>query len=569
MLLTLLLASITIYAQGVNDYCGTPHNSSNFNLMETIRGLDYTHSDFQMKVYVHVIRKSNPANSGQSQLGVNEAMRNLYEDFDPLGIYLVWDGDIDYIDNTNLYDSSVANANALFNINDHNDGIDIYLWDNETFGLGVADGIGENSAFVVGGRFSSPEGDQEYIFVNTATSHEMGHVFYLWHTHHPHDDPNGQDPNSCVEFVNGSINNRAHCGDYIKDTPASPILTQNDVNASCNYTGNATDSNGDPYQPDPTNIMSYGRPICNTNFTSRQKTRMKNAIGYFSFLQDCQLEEFTYIRGSSIVCENDEKNYEIYSDDANALSFQFSNSVSATVTPISSTEINLDVFYNHNDPYEGTSGFIRVLRNGQEVARKDIWVGVPSAVAPNTLSGPENVVSGSQYLYEIPDRLLGTEIYAWDYPGEEEEPENPFNPVETNWQYHPFSLYDRSTPTQAGDCSGYLRALGLNECGDGIENEISVNSNQGQNCDPPPPTPMIVYYPNPADGLLEIDLSLQDYGVFDIIIYDANQNILYQDQSENVVKTIDTFNLPNGTYYLHIYDGGTQLLSVILIINHQ
>jgi len=78
----------------------------------------------------------------------------------------------------------------------------------------------------------------------------------------------------------------------------------------------------------------------------------------------------------------------------------------------------------------------------------------------------------------------------------------------------------------------------------------------------------IIYYPNPANDLLQIDLSLQDYKVFDIVVYNNSQVAVYTDQSTNVVKTLDTFNLSNDTYYLHIYDGDNLILSKILIINH-
>ena len=52
-------------------------------------------------------------------------------------------------------------------------------------------------------------------------SHEMGHVLFLWHTHHG-TYPEGGDPNQCMELVDGS--NSTICGDYISDTPADPNI---------------------------------------------------------------------------------------------------------------------------------------------------------------------------------------------------------------------------------------------------------------------------------------------------------------------------------------------------------
>jgi len=114
---------------------------------------------------------------------------------------------------------------------------------------------------------------------------------------------------------------------------------------------------------------------------------------------------------------------------------------------------------------------------------------------------------------------------------------------------------------------------GLNPCGEGLYgayNELCVENSddpEGDTCTPPIPQP-IYYYPNPSSTILEIDLSLQDYKIFDVFIYDEYQTVKYYDQSTNVVKSVDTFNLTNGTYYLHIYDGSDLILSAILIINH-
>ncbi|MEZ4858446.1 MAG: hypothetical protein R2781_06515 [Flavobacteriaceae bacterium] len=67
---------------------------------------------------------------------------------------------------------------------------------------------------------------------------------------------------------------------------------------------------------------------------------------------------------------------------------------------------------------------------------------------------------------------------------------------------------------------------------------------------------------------MSIDLSLQDTSVYTIIVYDQYQTVKYEDTSNNIVKTVDTFNIPNGMYYLHIYNANELILSNILIINH-
>lgn len=116
-----------------------------------------------------------------------------------------------------------------------------------------------------------PWTDEEYVVVanscaldGSTLSHGIGHFLGLWHTH---------ETISGVELADGS--NCKYEGDEICDTPADPRLSTQNVDSSCNYTGNERDSNDDPYEPDPTNIMSYSRTACRTNFTDEQIIRMK------------------------------------------------------------------------------------------------------------------------------------------------------------------------------------------------------------------------------------------------------------------------------------------------------
>jgi hypothetical protein len=85
------------FAQSSFD-CTTPPVSANFGLLESVRIPDWINEEFRIKVYVHVL-VSPETGPAQSMLGVNEAMKQLYSDFDPLGIFLVWDGEIDFVEN--------------------------------------------------------------------------------------------------------------------------------------------------------------------------------------------------------------------------------------------------------------------------------------------------------------------------------------------------------------------------------------------------------------------------------------------------------------------------------------
>ena len=97
--------------------------------------------------------------------------------------------------------------------------------------------------------------------------HELGHYFGLLHTF--------ENPGS--ELVDGS--NCDTAGDLVCDTPAdfaNPGDEQNSlVNDDCIFVAGITDSNGDWFDPDTGNIMSYYSG-CTCRFTHGQYLRMAN-----------------------------------------------------------------------------------------------------------------------------------------------------------------------------------------------------------------------------------------------------------------------------------------------------
>lgn len=101
---------------------------------------------------------------------------------------------------------------------------------------------------------------------NSSLAHELGHYFSLIHTH-------GAD-NLCKtkELVNSS--NCSSEGDQICDTPADPKLTSTNINNFCRYIGDETDVNGELFNPDTKNIMSYSMKGCRSHFSQEQFSRM-------------------------------------------------------------------------------------------------------------------------------------------------------------------------------------------------------------------------------------------------------------------------------------------------------
>ncbi|MCF6307576.1 MAG: T9SS type A sorting domain-containing protein [Flavobacteriaceae bacterium] len=108
--------------------------------------------------------------------------------------------------------------------------------------------------------------------------------------------------------------------------------------------------------------------------------------------------------------------------------------------------------------------------------------------------------------------------------------------------------------TGNGGIGGDVQLIAVNSCGPGGSLHIEVeHDNSGgscTSCDALPPDPI----PNSADENFKLDFSDHPEGTYYIYIYDQFSNLMYQGQSTNIDKTVETTNIPSGLYYLHIHD---------------
>lgn len=275
-LICLLLFIPFVQQSYAQTFCNTPPTSAYSNFDDSIRSMNES-DPFYLRIYVHVIRKSN-GTGGQTVPDVYEALSYLDRDYNPHNIFFIWDCNIDYIDNDTYY--NLPGTPAIFNVNNHSDGIDIYLFRDQpppgATGNGMAAGIGATAFYVFGNFWNPPYNPLARSHV---ISHEMGHCINLWHP--------WQGPNGCQEFVNGS--NCHICGDLVCDTPADPPggLNFNVNPQTCTWTLSGNDPNGDPYNPDESLIMAYTLPDCMEYFSQGQGQRMRNAIASLPILQNC------------------------------------------------------------------------------------------------------------------------------------------------------------------------------------------------------------------------------------------------------------------------------------------
>nr|WP_302850226.1 M43 family zinc metalloprotease [Polaribacter cellanae] len=171
----------------------------------------------------------------------------------------------------------------------------MYLYDDSVGGGGLANGVGESSEFYVSGSYWKAPNNS--LTRSHVISHEMGHVLFLWHTHHGTYDEGGND-NPCPELVNGS--NSTTCGDYVTDTPADPYLDFDVNQSTCEWNSSGADANGDSYNPDEKNVMSYTDVNCMEYFTEGQGERMRNAINTLPYLKQTVTDNCLVQKLSSI-----------------------------------------------------------------------------------------------------------------------------------------------------------------------------------------------------------------------------------------------------------------------------
>lgn len=360
--------------------CQTPSNTTNEFLGKSalLRTANNDNS-YCLKVYFHVVRRSD-GTGGQTVSAINQAFQILNQDFNPHNISFSWDNTIDYIDNTAAYNSPGA---TIFSFNNHQDGIDIYLFDNNTnsFG-GSANGIGSSSEFYVTGSFNQPP--FQPLTTSKVVSHEMGHVLFLWHTFRGTNFPLFEDDDFCPELVDGS--NSDVCGDYVEDTPADPNMAYN-VDSSCQWLGSGTDANGDSYNPDEQNIMAYTTPQCMSYFTPLQGLRMRNAIATLPFLQQtletcCDEPLDLYIKDSpdddgtepNTVTQNMWTSQDIWVRNSNDGGLEHQNPEYTTSGPFSSPNYI----------------YVRIINNSCETSSGNEILTINWAKANTALAWPEN-----------------------------------------------------------------------------------------------------------------------------------------------------------------------------------
>lgn len=268
-----LITTFVVGGQTLID-CGTVATDEDVSLLSSFaasksqRVATQPSSPVYIAVTAHVVRLS----SGQGGLSSSElaaAVARLNEDYAMSGLQFYIHGEIHYIDNDSYYDFDSSKEAEITTQNNVPSTINIYFFNSLSSGASQLCGYA---------YFPSANFDHIMMANGCTTSgrtlaHEIGHYFALYHTH------GKTNTGTTDELVNGS--NCLTAGDDICDTPADPNLSQMVDSGTCGYIGNLSDSNGDVFQPDARNIMSYSTSACRLIFSDQQMSRMYEAYQVF------------------------------------------------------------------------------------------------------------------------------------------------------------------------------------------------------------------------------------------------------------------------------------------------
>lgn len=264
----LLLSSTSLPAQDLS--CGTIlttesndlRQSENAESQNSQTSSSSNSTILYFAIQHHYIRPSS-GTSNLPTLSFEKSIDNLNNAFKETRIQFYACGSANVINSDTYYNFVASSSEAsLMSAHQNPDAINIYYF-NSIFT--------SNNGYVAGYAYY-PEVNKNFIAIksdNAATSteaHELGHFFGLPHTF---ETANG------VELVNRNNDNCDYNGDKFCDTPAdlNPFTTPGVTLSNCEYTGTLTDGNGDLYDPDTRNYMSY-YGSCTNKFSSQQIDKM-------------------------------------------------------------------------------------------------------------------------------------------------------------------------------------------------------------------------------------------------------------------------------------------------------
>lgn len=282
-------------SQGVVE-CGTVATQENIS---NLRSINTGLKDFRARSYDQTIRlviNAHIVNESDGTGGLStDILKLAIAELNDLyfGTPFLFDlQTINFINNSDYFDFNSTNDNDITSQHNFNNTINIYFFNS----------LAVNNEEICGYAYFPDTGKNFIMMSNgcvpgSTLAHEIGHYFALYHTH------GKTNTGTTDELVNGMDCDIT--GDDVCDTPADPNLS-GIVGSGCKMSEVIVDSNGEVFNPDTRNLMSYSNSTCRTLFTEGQIERMYAA--YLSFKQNLKISEVyaDFISSELSTCQGEE-----------------------------------------------------------------------------------------------------------------------------------------------------------------------------------------------------------------------------------------------------------------------
>ncbi len=565
--LLFLLININSFSQEMQ-YCATEATEENLQFIEDNMDLIryYENEFYQLKetktstaltsipVKVHIITNDD----GSGGIDISDVISELNEVntyFENSFVEFYVCDEVNYINSSSLYDFDSDTQQDLLFSNHQENILNVYFVNDISFGSGGACGYtylpGNTNQY-----YDAVVMDNDCTTSQSGTTltHEMGHHLNLIHTHGP------QNGTLTDELVNGT--NCSVAGDLLCDTPADPQLGYSNVNdVNCLYSESGpptTDAQGNLFDPDTSNIMSYAPQECTNTITDQQYARMYAGYHAFKNYYACPSLNVSFISEQTAI-DCGEQLLVDFSDN--------STNTSAWEWDVNGDDVIDYTTQNFSHTYESPGSYDVSLKisNGSETITK---------VFPNYISFEANLFETSKIYLNVSVKN-GVNQNTWEfkdgsgdvlYSGGPYETasgvdETYSHEFDTSSDCYIFTMYDSEGDGLTNDSwnlgSEYYELLDENnvsikygrdfgsEESTSIKNEYLGISNSSNI--------HFIIYPNPASDFINLK---SDSGIDGYLIYDIKGSLILRSTNNNSNDlSISLKNIYSGIYFIEIKSG--------------
>ena len=561
------LININIFSQQTQ-YCATETTEENLQFIEDNMDLIryYENEFYQLKetktstaltsipVKVHIITNDD----GSGGIDISDVISELNEVntyFENSFVEFYVCDEVNYINSSSLYDFDSDTQQDLLFSNHQENILNVYFVNDISFGSGGACGYtylpGNTNQY-----YDAVVMDNDCTTSQSGTTltHEMGHHLNLIHTHGPQ---NGTLTDELVSGTNCSV-----AGDLLCDTPADPQLGYSNVNdVNCLYSESGpptTDAQGNLFDPDTSNIMSYAPQECTNTITDQQYARMYAGYHAFKNYYACPSLNVSFISEQTAIDCGEQLLVDFSDNSTNSSAWEWD---------VNGDDVIDYTTQNFSHTYESPGSYDVSLKisNGSETITK---------VFPNYISFEANLFETSKIYLNVSVKN-GVNQNTWEfkdgsgdvlYSGGPYETasgvdETYSHEFDTSSDCYIFTMYDSEGDGLTNDSwnlgSEYYELLDENnvsikygrdfgsEESTSIKNEyLGLSNSTAIN---------FLIYPNPASDFINLK---SDSGIDGYLIYDIKGSLILKSTNNNSNDlSISLKNIYSGIYFIEIKSG--------------